>query len=65
MVHKMRGRVGVPNLHFVGDYRDLEGKWFHVMVMDLLGTSLDELLKKYTKFDLSSTLHTAVEMVSF
>lgn len=60
MVHKMRGRVGVPNLHFVGDHRSPEGRWYHMMIMDLLGKSVNDLLLEYKKFDLSSTLSTAV-----
>ncbi len=33
----------VPNLHFVGDEKTEDGKVFHVMVMDLLGKSLEDL----------------------
>jgi len=50
----------VPNLHFVGDHKTEDGKTFHVMVMDLLGKSLEDLKSECKKFDLRSTLHVAV-----
>jgi hypothetical protein len=33
----------VPNLHFVGDEKQDESRTYHVMVMDLLGKSLEDL----------------------
>ncbi len=32
----------LPNLHFVGDEKTESGKMFHVMVMDMLGKSLED-----------------------
>ena len=32
-----------PNLHFVGDEKTEDGKMYHVMVIDLLGKSLEDL----------------------
>jgi hypothetical protein len=59
LIHKLRGKSNinllifgklltdvlacVPNLHFVGDEKTEDGKTFHVMVMDLLGKSLEDL----------------------
>lgn len=43
MIHKMRGKTFVPFLHFVGDEKFEDGRMFHVMVMDLLGKSLEDL----------------------
>lgn len=43
MIHRLRGKTAVPNLHFVGDYKDPSGKWFFIMVMELLGKSLEDL----------------------
>jgi len=43
LIHKLRGKTSVPNLHFVGDEKTEDGKCFHVMVMDLLGKSLEDL----------------------
>ena len=35
LIHKLRGKTAVPNLHFVGDEKTEDGKMYHVMVMDL------------------------------
>ena len=43
LIHRLRGKTCVPNLHFVGDEKQEGGKTFHVMVMDLLGKSLEDL----------------------
>jgi len=52
LIHKLRGKskvflfqslACVPNLHFVGDEKTEDGKTYHVMVMDLLGKSLEDL----------------------
>ena len=41
LIHKLRGKTAVPTLHFVGDERTDDGKVYHVMVMDMLGKSLE------------------------
>lgn len=43
LIHKLRGKTFVPFLHFVGDEKTEEKKMYHVMVMDLLGKSLEDL----------------------
>ena len=43
LIHKLRGKTFVPFLHFVGDEKSEDGKAYHVMVMDLLGKSLEDL----------------------
>jgi len=64
LIHKLRGKTAVPNLHFVGDEKTEDGKMFHVMVMDLLGKSLEDLFSECKrKFDLRSCLHVAVQMI--
>ena len=35
LIHKLRGKTAVPNLHFVGDEKTKDGHLYHVMVMDL------------------------------
>ncbi len=51
----------VPNLHFVGDEKTEDGKTYHVMVMDQLGKSLEDLFQECRrKFDLKTVLHIAV-----
>ena len=43
LIHKLRGKTAVPNLHFVGDEKTEDGKMYHVMVMDMLGKSIEDL----------------------
>jgi hypothetical protein len=73
LIHKLRGKSNflcsslacVPNLHFVGDEKTEDGKCFHVMVMDLLGKSLEDLFQDCKrKFDLKTVLQIAVQMVT-
>jgi hypothetical protein len=49
----------------VGDEKTEDGKCFHVMVMDLLGKSLEDLFQDCKrKFDLKTVLQIAVQMVT-
>jgi hypothetical protein len=65
LIHKMRGKTFVPFLHFVGDEKFDDGRMFHVMVMDLLGKSLEDLFQECRhKFDLKTVCHIASQMVS-
>ena len=64
LIHKLRGKTAVPNLHFVGDEKTEDGKMYHVMVMDLLGKSLEDLFQECRrKFDLKTVLHVASQMI--
>ena len=55
----------MPNLHFVGDEKTDDNKTYHVMVMDLLGKSLEDLFQECRrKFDLKTVLCIAIQMVS-
>ena len=65
LIHKLRGKTFVPFLHFVGDEKTEDGKMYHVMVMDLLGKSLEDLFQECRrKFDLKTVLHISSQMVS-
>ena len=56
----------MPNLHFVGDEKSEDGKQYHVMVMDLLGKSLEDLFQECKrKFDLKTVLQIAIQMVIY
>ena len=64
LIHKLRGKTAVPNLHFVGDEKTEDGKMYHVMVMDMLGKSLEDLFQECRrKFNLQTVLHVAVQMI--
>ncbi len=43
LIHKLRGKTAVPNLHFVGDETTEDGKMYHGRDMDMLGKSLEDL----------------------
>jgi serine/threonine protein kinase len=61
LIHKLRGKTCVPNLHFVGDEKTDDNKTYHVMVMDLLGKSLEDLFQECRrKFDLKTVLCIAI-----
>lgn len=63
LIHKLRGKTFVPQLYFVGD-ETADGKTYHVVVMDLLGKSLEDLFQECRrKFDLKSVLNIAYQMV--
>lgn len=54
----------MPNLHFVGDEKTDENRTYHVMVMDMLGKSLEDLFQECRrKFDLKTVLQIAIQMV--
>jgi serine/threonine protein kinase len=64
LIQKLRGNTAVPNLHFVGDEKTDDGKIYHVMVMDLLGKSMEDLFQECKrKFDLGTCLHITTQMI--
>ena len=54
----------VPNLYYVGN-DTIDNKMFHIMVMDQLGPSLEDLFQSCKRnFDLKTVLQIAIQMVS-
>ena len=64
LIHKLRGKTEVPLLHFVGDEKTEDGKLYHVMVMDMLGKSLEDLFQECKrKFDTKTCIGIIIQMV--
>lgn len=64
LIHKLRGKTCVPNLYYVGNDTTSENKAFHVMIMDLLGPSLEDLFQSCSRsFDLKTVLMIAIQMI--
>ena len=43
LIHKMRGKTYVPHLYYIGTDESIANKPMHVMIMDMLGPSLEDL----------------------
>ena len=54
----------VPGLYYIGTDSSVPNQQFHVMVMDLLGPSLEDLLQSCKRsFDLKTVLMIAIQMI--
>jgi len=64
LIHKLRGKTYVPQLYYIGSDKTNEKNQFHVMVMDLLGPSLEDLFMQCKrKFDLKTCCLVAQAMI--
>ena len=64
MIHKLRGKTYVPQLYYIGTDKTNEKNQFHVMVMDMLGPSLEDLFVQCKrKFDLKTCCLVAQAMI--
>ena len=43
IIHKLKGKTAVPSIHCVGHDKSERGRKYHIIVMDLLGKSLEHL----------------------
>jgi len=64
LIHKLRGKTCVPQLYYIGTDNSVPGISFHVMVMDLLGPSLEDLFQTCRKsLDLKTVLMVGIQMI--
>jgi len=55
----------VPGLYYIGTYNSVPNQSFHVMVMDMLGPSLEDLFSTCKRnFDTKTVLMIAVQMLA-
>ena len=65
LIHCLLEKAMVPKLYFVGDDTSDPNQHFHVMIMDQLGPSLEDLCEQGKKpFDLKTTLMIGMQMIS-
>ena len=61
LIHKLREKTMVPQLHYIGTEESNPQSIKHIMVMDILGKSLDDLFEACgRKFDVRTCLLIAV-----
>lgn len=64
LIHKLRGKTSVPGLYYIGTDNSVPGMSFHVMVMDLLGPSLEDLFQTCKRqLDLKTVLMIGVQLI--
>lgn len=64
LIHKLRGKTCVPGLYYIGTDSSTPNQHFHVMVMDLLGPSLEDLFSTCKRrFDLKTCLLIGIQLV--
>lgn len=64
LIHKLRGKTSVPGLYYIGTDSSIPNQNFHVMVMDLLGPSIEDLFQTCKRqFDLKTVLMIGTQML--
>ena len=80
LIHKMRGKsknyirfitimflfdsACVPSLYYIGTDNSVPGMNFHIMIMDLLGPSLEDLFQNCKRqLDLKTVLMIAIQLI--
>lgn len=64
LIHKLRGKTYVPQLYYIGTDKSNSDYEFHVMVMDMLGSSLEILFEHCKrKFDLKTVCMVGIQMI--
>lgn len=64
LIHKLRGKTYIPQLYYIGTDKTNEKHQFHVMVMDMLGPSLEDLFSQCKrKFDLKTVCLVAIQLI--
>lgn len=43
LIHKLKDKTFIPSLHYIGTDKTDKLQHFHIMIMDLLGPSLEDL----------------------
>lgn len=59
VLKSLGGNNGIPGVHWFGREAN-----YDALVLDLLGPSLDQLMKKHSKFHIRTVVHIADQLVS-
>jgi len=64
LIHKLRGKTSVPSLYYIGTDNSIPNQSFHVMVMDMLGPSLEDLFQTCKRsFDLKTCILISIQLI--
>ena len=64
LIHKLRGKTRVPSLLYIGTDNSVPSQLFHVMIMEKLGLSLEDLHSECRRFfDLKTCLMLAIQLI--
>ena len=65
LIFKLRGKANVPKLYYIGTDNSISNEYpVHVMLMELLGPSLEEMFQKCgRKFDQKTCLLLGIKLI--